>query len=733
MKIPKAAAFAVALALVALASAAFGVKSIADTNYIREFAKNKPDVYIVTSGPAAAEIAKAFQNAILRQMDNKHQASDLPILSISQAETAANSDKNFGKSPVVFLLVGSEMTEPLPPTLASILPEPLQDTHEKVSLIASSLSGAKRQQVFTIEMFAPDAERLQKIYAIFLQRSAENFRQLPFDQQYKSNKLALFSSPADRDLAENWGSISNANTWNDLAWHDIADYANLPPDQLTERTQAFFIDRSSNDPTPGPSGKILAAHRILPTSIIIDRQLPTSDTDDDSACVVFSAPSRLILQRKVKRYPDLASLDGVKSQDEAVDLRAIAHTTLLLGGNIPDGEKEAIRLLMAKDIRSMLDIDVEERGSGMQVLENEVTLEQLQGATDTSNSLRRKVGLRYVWLFTVTDYGGETAYAHAERQITPAPAPFPIAEPSEPGRGGGLFGGHKKSDDEYARDMAQYRADHADWENKKRDYDYQVQNADYRWAREVDSLTQARVQGILRLVDLKENGKVLWEHDCQGQDQQRGLYRSDTVSVRGLDSSPSSLDTPPTSDNCSEDLLHAAVQNASADALGALQETALLPSSGTVASDGVGAPASLEGAGGNSENESGAPTSATQGPGAQVADIADGVVTLTIGKTAGVRIGDRVTIPLKSRQITNPTTGAVLVTRVIDQIVLRVTTVGVCADCVPLTPADSEKISQVTKGMPVRWTRSAPSHAASKAAKPVHKAARKPHKSYRVH
>ena len=52
----------------------------AGTIHVREFAKNKPKVFIIVSGPQALETGRALQNAILRYGDNRHDQNDIPIL-----------------------------------------------------------------------------------------------------------------------------------------------------------------------------------------------------------------------------------------------------------------------------------------------------------------------------------------------------------------------------------------------------------------------------------------------------------------------------------------------------------------------------------------------------------------------------------------------------------------------------------------------------------------------------
>lgn len=667
---------------------------LAATNHIRELAKNKPKIFIVVSGPQAIVIGHTLQTAILRHSDNQHSAEDVRLLTIAQAATQAESEE-FGKSPVVFLLVGKEMTGLLPPVLTGILPFPLRDPAEKISSIASTMSGSKRQQVFTIGMFAPDMDRLQRLYGIFLAHQSDNYRSLPFQDNYRSNRLALFSASASRSVLDSWGKTNDSHVWDDIVWHDLTESERMTPEQMEERTQVYFFNRARNDAVPSAAAAVITSHALKPTTIIIEGQTLASG----QSVVVFSAPSQMILEKKARHYPTLASLAGVPAVDEAVDLRDVKLTTLLMSGSIPEADREQVRLLLAKDIRQALGIDVEERGPVLRLLQQEVTLEQLQGASDTSRLLRRKSGLRYVWHFGVADYSGSTQYEPQETCMTPAPPPYSIAEPGEPGRGGGLFGGHKKSDDEYNRDMDQFREDHSAWEQKKTEYDARGQNAYYQWNQQINSRSVAHVQGVLTLFDMKssQGGKVLWQHDCSGEDEQHGILRTQHESVRGIDNRPSSLEVPTASETCSFELLHAAVRHASRSVFEALQETALLPSAGTSLpyAASVGAVAEVS------------RTPLRTDIAGLVAGIQDGIVTLNVGTAQGLHTGSLVTVPLRTRQITDPVTGAVLDTRVIDRIVFRVSECHRLADCVPATPQDSAKMSQVTVGMPVQWVVSA--------------------------
>ena len=326
----------------------------AATNHIRELAKNKPKIFIIVSGPQAVVIGHTLQTAILRHSDNRHSAEDVLLLTVAQAAAQAGSEE-FGKSPVVFLLIGKEMTGVLPPALTSILPFSLSDPAEKISSIASTLSGNKRQQVFTVGMFAPDMERLQRLYGIFSAHESDNYRSLPFQDNYRSNRLALFSASGSRSVLDTWGISRDSHVWDDIVWHDLTESDRMTPEQLEERTQVYFLNRARNDAVPSAAASIITSHVIKPTTIIIEERGLASG----QSVVVFSAPSRMILEKKARHFPAIASLAGIPAVDEAVDLRAVKQTTLLMSGSIPEADREQVRLLLAKDIRQALGIDVE--------------------------------------------------------------------------------------------------------------------------------------------------------------------------------------------------------------------------------------------------------------------------------------------------------------------------------------------------------------------------------------
>jgi hypothetical protein len=194
-------------------------------------------------------------------------------------------------------------------------------------------------------------------------------------------------------------------------------------------------------------------------------------------------------------------------------------------------------------------------------------------------------------------------------------------------------------------------------------------------------------------VDLRDGGKVVWEHDCRADRAFQDTLREVEVPVQGAVATPKPLDLPPNQDTANPSLMDSAAVNAARAAFESLEETALLPGAMPANDDAQAAPGNTPAA---------APQPAAP-PKPRVADIQDGVATMTIGSGQGVAAGDLFVVPIRTRVIHDPATGAILETRVLEQITLRVIRAGVTADCVPNTAADKAKFAQVHVGMDAQW------------------------------
>jgi len=668
------------------AIALFGVvaaANAADTTLIREFAKNKPRVFILASGPQAMSVGETIKSAILRHPDNKHSAQDISVLSFTDA-VAASKQPDFAKSPVIFLMDRQEMTQPMPQELEALIPKPALGSLGYNSNITAALGGARDQQVFTVAISAPDTARLGKLYDAFTTRSAAGFRDLPFSENWTTNRLNVFSDHSNRELAENWGYVKTAYVWNDVTWHDLTEYSSVPASSLQEGSSVFFIDRSQGDVTPAPASNLLAGHKVTPTLIAVERF--GGDAQGNAGVIVFSAPNTTILERKAIRYSTRESVPAGDTAVDAVDMRKLGAMTILVGGDIPERNRQPIRYMMASHMRRDLGLAVSERGRGQQDFQRDISLDQVRGQGDVARSLR-DTGAHFVWHYSINRYGGHTDYDSQIKRITPLPKPFDETEPTEPSHGRDLFG-HKMSDDEYAKAMDKYKKDHREWRRKKEGYDVTVALMSFKWQQDVLEKQSAHMRGILRLIDISAQGggRIVWEQDCEGNQDAGSVAETKEVEVCGPDAIPAKLPTPPPVDEAADDVMRGALENAGSDLFDDIRETALLPdptSDATTKDDTPAPPAPVAKSG-------------------QVADIQNGVVTITIGTAQGIQPGDTIRVVLSKRDIHDPNTGAVIDTRVLDSLNLRIIQLGVTTDCVPATSADTAKLSKVIVGMMVQ-------------------------------
>jgi hypothetical protein len=697
-----------------------GQESFASTNYVRELAKNKPSIYLITSGSQAEEEALILQTAILRHQDDKHKPETVRIVGIEDAAKQSKEDAKFGSATLVFLLISREYPKALPVELSASFQFSPVDPDSSESLIkAERTRGAKAGLAFNILLEAPDQERLKRLTGIFLNRTADKFDSLPFEAVYRTNRIALFCDPQDRELLEGWGELRDPTVWNDVERYSLSERNTMTPEQLSERAEVYFLDRSRPDAVmPAPAERILEKNkdRLSETSILVAQE----ETEDHRPIALISAPTHLVLQKKISRYSDMEALKSAPALEEITDLRTIGSTTLLIGGiSVPDEDKEALRSRIAKDLRSDLRLDVQERGPNLRVLEKELTLQKLMGDTASAKDMRRDVGLKYVWLFDLQEYGGVTNYESGYNQITPNPSAFSEPEPERPSEyAGPLFHKKKREPQVMADLLAKWRNSHNRWLQDKQDYEEKMAASYFEFERTSEAVSSARVRGTLRLMDLRGVGKVVWEKECSLDQSSRTPYRSDRVTVRGVGNRPDSLDTPPSSNTCPSNLLVETAYEAGKKALSDLQESAWLPDGTQPASPVAIDPPPVVASGPSPAKP---PISPNEG-GPKVAAVVDGVVILAAGRQRGLYVGDRVTIPLVFKEIRDPDNEDRIL-RIIVQESIRLKVVKVdrlTADCAPLNATEAAKLSKVQPKMAVQWQHVPPLPKATANPKPLH-------------
>jgi hypothetical protein len=695
----------------------------AETNIIREMAKNKARVIIIVSGPQASVHGKAVQGAILRHPECKHKPEEVSVVSIEEAEREAAPRPKEGPITFIWIIASKEWNGKIPEALTGLLPKRLSELKEGGGISKVEITSPKsRGLAFVVEIVAPDGERLSGLIDTFKSKSALIAEGLPFAASHGTYKLAAFSAPEDKDFAEIWGHAGGA-TWTDYKWFPLEERDKLSPEQLEEYNQVYFIDRSRKaGAAPGCVAPLLDGQNIKETTTLVRR----GDLGHGLSIAVFTAPNQTILQAKAKRFGAFNGITGGQVVEDVKDLRHIGQTTLLISGAGPNAEdKEAIRLLTAKTMRDKLKMTVEERGDLLKLLRGEVTLEELQGATGTADMLRRKGNLRYIWLFHVLEYGGGTEYRTSEKLTQEDQAkPYTEREP-QPDDGVKEVGGGRK--DAIARRRPIYESEHQKWEQDKRRWDRE-ENANLRaqYDREITVTTGGKVRGILRLVDLKNSKspvEVIWEQECNGSSfKGPDTFKRDSVTVRA-GSRPDSLSPPANTDTCSPALLKQAAVEAASHAILQVQETAWLPD-GT---EPIAVTPVEPGEPGGPVGNGGAPPASGPGsvpptvpvvakPGQPLVASVDGnTVTITREGLADVKVGDRAMIILKTEPIKHPTTGEILREKIVESITLKIVHVDAkTLDGVPVSAAEAAKLPHVQSGAVVKIWRPIPPPGGSK-------------------
>src|SRR5689334_5773481 len=179
----------------------------ADTDYLRELAKNRTRLLIIRSGTAALPFAQRLQKTIMANGDFRGRGEPYCRIANNLASAAEMlKDPAYAHASVIFLLTGEDLQgaqEPLSPDVARQLPFDPQLLGGRLSVVQGTLhSDRPGEAAYRIALYAPDGPRLGRLYDRFTQRRADNFRELPFAERYKTNRLALFSALEDRETVE---------------------------------------------------------------------------------------------------------------------------------------------------------------------------------------------------------------------------------------------------------------------------------------------------------------------------------------------------------------------------------------------------------------------------------------------------------------------------------------------------------------------------------------------------
>ncbi len=673
------------------------------TSLLREMAKNKSTVVFAVSGPQAQAAAQLLKTDLLALTENHRTPDEVEILDLATANNrivtpAPTTGKKKPPKPKdnnwVAILAGKEMTGEIPSALASRLSVIASEVQGTVSTIrANAYKSPLGDTAVLGVMYAPDGARLLRMCPL-MKQTASDFKLLDLRQQFITNKALVYSNPEEKTALLKWGVLGQKGEtiWNQVEWHDLAERATATPEQLDEATEVYFSVRDRDkESLPEPAKTLLASQGPSDKPSCV--RVATGTTPDNRKLLAVCAPSSLILQSKIRRFPNADLLSQAPPQLDVADLRQYSSMTVLVTGSValsPE-DRRYIKTGMIKKLRDMkLDITDDSLTSALQ---EQVTLDQLTGASNTGAALRKKIGARYVWVVDVGDFNGSTSFGHREVCRTPEPSAFSKIMPLRPTQG------RKQSDGDYRNDLQRYYDDKQSYEDEKEEYTRAYTQTAVQWERSVNCAQRATLRGQLQLVDIRPNEKnrtyaVIWQSACSGSGSSDTVFRSDAVTVQGFGNSAQSMDVPSSTSQCETGVMRLAVDDGVKDGADKLQEEAWLPDRAAPRHDDPVPP----------------PPHPDDSVVAAV-DVQAQSIVVALGDEVKAKKGGLFVIPMAYKEIKDPRTGKVIKRTVSDKITLRVTQVeGASADCVAATPADARRLGELKEGMKALWRPSKPTN-----------------------
>ncbi|MEP6755168.1 MAG: hypothetical protein ABJA67_06690 [Chthonomonadales bacterium] len=656
---------------------------VADTSYIRELAKNKPLVVIVTSGPKATPIADDLRARLLNHPENRHKSDEIITVTIADLEKQLPYDPKKNTASYVWLINRSEFAGEVPDPLRPNFPLGMTRMMDGEGRLKSTLANdSGRGLTIIIAIAAPDASRMQSLFQSMILRTAAKYDNLPFSEIRQTNKIAMFSTGEDKEAAIAWAPKADANEWFGVKWYSMAESAKIPAEELKEYNQVYFVNRQSNTALPVEPSKLLVDEPVGSLTCIVKKQ----KISDTRYVAIYSAPNHTLLVSRMKMFPKVSAIPEAPVLTDAKDLRNIGRTSLVFAGSGPSvSEKETLALIVARQMRDRLGIDVQER-------------------TDTLDNLRREFtdnpnARRFAWQFTTTKYDGKSVFSNRERLVSEDKlVPFDVVhrnDDPEPRLVINSVGGGRKDEEDRKRPI--YEREHESWLRRKESYENRAKETlKATWEREILQTSSATTKGFLRLIDLKETDSersIIWELECAGEITRKPISINNETHIIRAGYKPKPLPLPNNQDVAPAEVQRESTIEAMQRGINYVQANALLP-------DGSGA---QDAPAGKLEPEK--PMPPTKDPKLApiaVADIGQGVVTITAGTNRDLKVGDSIQVVFLSKKITDPVTGELLSDRVLDSIIMKVTVVDErTADCVPISTDEAVKFGRIKKGMAV--------------------------------
>ncbi len=647
------------------------------TSVLRELAKNNTSIYILYSGAEAKPVADALRRAIVDQTDqSKARDKVVSVVSPPEAELlkiSANRDKR----PTTIAVVAEKDEARLSPYVAMSFRLPESSKPRLSTVSTDTLDKSAGKQKFTILLLAPDRERLERLRAIFLLKRGADYKSLDFANSYRTNKVVVHS---DYSVPASWGPESGGDVWDYIETARVAE--RLPSgDPADEFRHAYIVDRSKPHPDiPAPLKAALAKESIGPSSLFAG----VVSMSPEVKVAVLSAPNADLTGDLVRRYRNFSSVPERPEVRSLPDFRFLAtkNSVVKLNLDLTGSEDRRIEGSLTEYISKLLrdkQLPVLDRGSALTKLLDELTLQQVMGATDTRKKLRSS-GTRYVWYLTVNSVRKLTRYEGGNRRITPERG-FDRSVPERPTP-------YKKESSqdynrrlaEYEREMRQYQVDKNYWESQE----------PVTYDQRVDRVQESQFEVMFKLFDLEaEAGKVAWEVSVSGTGRASATYRQTEIHLNGNLARPPEPAIPGSEQTCEQSVVIDAGRSAADKAVQALLSNAWITGEPkTVFDSGAGATPEVgtgNETGGTPAQADSAPPPAASRIGRVLSKTAIAIV-IDLGKKNGVAKNDLVQVEISPGRVAT----------------FKVAVAGVTSTCKPVGTEAKALMKYITKGMKVR-------------------------------
>lgn len=620
--------------------------SLAGTSLVREIAKNDTPVEIYYGGDLSKANALRISGLVLHHPDFNKKV-DIKVLPLAALKVRQATE------PPTIIVVRCQDEHPVQVSEAALAPVIPANDPRTAQMSVAMTNPKVGPMAFTVLLQAPSAKGLDQLTSDFEKFSANNWRDLHCENVAPYNRLSILGSA---------GTPTWASTFNEVSYHAMDE---VP----AEGDLAILWDRSATKQVPEIVKNTFPNLKWQPLTVICD----TVEVGGRRISLL-TAPNQRLLLGLTKKFatPYAIPVGGISRL--ALDLRTGKRTVVSVTGIADQVYVEPSRILLENILRTQGNLNVLQHGTAAAIQDQDL-LEVSRGANETSESLRSKLGVRWLLMLEATSIEGGTSYVARRDCLTNEPAAYAVSKPQPPERHP-LFG-HTKTDAEMAKATEKYKIDLADWERAR--YKYEEQDS-VSWKRTVLKRSSADVRLTLKVIDLDGDvTKVAWESEVPLKNAEVTVYKSDKVNVSGHKLKPENLRAPNPDTQLDPALTQKTLQVAIDHAVVNLMDECMTPS------------------------VSGEPSSSDPGveKAPRIISIDSPLVTIDIGEKEGLKIGDRVEIDIY-REIINPDTKEVIERVLKETCVLQVVRVGKTSDCKAINAAQLKQLSSLKIGDKVR-------------------------------